>query len=193
MGASTTKMSLVGNHSIFISKLFMLGGNDLAMKISERFNIGENEAVELMETYGLNNRTLEIEPTICESMDEFGQSVSFTPSHLNEIIKDFMENNYFKQLDVALEQLLVGYGDDIRRLPIVFTVGFSKLNGFKELAEAKFTKNQQLFYFSPSAIGARDPKFAACVGALVSSSKYKGTLSDARAKVTKIERVNTKE
>lgn len=187
MGAGVTKLSLVGNHSIFGASSFLLGGNDLAMTISEELCVPQEEAIRLMEVYGLNDSELKFEPTISESLSPDGTPIKYTPSDLNVIVKDFVNNFYFRQLDTSISLLLKGYGEDVKRLPIVFTGGFSKLNGFKKLAKEKYSNNS-IFFFNPSAIGCRDPKFSACVGALMCSAGFKGTLSDAQ--VTRVERLD---
>ena len=82
--------------------------------------------------------------------------------------------------------------DNISTLPIVFTGGFSSLHGFDKIAKEKFVNNQSIHYLQPDAIGARSPSLSALVGALLASSKYKGSLSDQRARVAQVERLETK-
>ena len=193
MGAEVSTISLVGNQSLFGSTSFTLGGDDLVNFVAQEMQIGNDEARELVELYGINERTLSFKPIIASSIIN-GVQVNYGPDDLNRIIADFFTTYYFKQFDVVMNQIINDYArDNISSLPIVFTGGFSSLHGFDKIAKEKFTGNQSIHYLQPEAIGARSPSLSALVGALLASSKYKGSLSDQRARVAQVERVETKQ
>lgn len=193
MGAEVSTISLVGNQSLFGSTSFTLGGDDLVNFVAQEMQIGNDEARELVELYGINERTLSFKPIIASSIIN-GVQINYGPDDLNRIIADFFTTYYFKQFDVVMNQIINDYArDNISSLPIVFTGGFSSLHGFDKIAKEKFTGNQSIHYLQPEAIGARSPSLSALVGALLASSKYKGSLSDQRARVAQVERVETKQ
>jgi len=104
------------------------------------------------------------------------------PESLNEIIKEFFNEEYFGKFDVAFDTLMKGYPDNIRNLPVVFSGGLTKMFGFENLVKGKFENSASLHYLEPKCVGARDTSFCAVVGAIFGSSKYKGSLSDTRTK-----------
>lgn len=190
MGAQTSSISLVGNHSLFASNTFTLGGEDLINYVAEEFQIPFDDAHELVEIYGINERKLTYRPVIASAIIN-GVQVQYSPDDLNRVIIDFFANSYFKQLDVALKNLVEEYSrDSLGSLPIIFTGGFSKLHGFDRLAKEKFAIHQSINYLEPDVIGARNASLSSLVGALLASSKYKGTLSDQRARVSPVDRVD---
>lgn len=193
MGAETTTISLVGNQSLFASTSFTLGGDDLVTFAAQEMQISNDEAREIIELYGINDRELSFKPTIARATIN-DVPVKYSLDDLNRIIVDFFKDFYFKQFDVVLKQITDAYSkENLSVLPIVFTGGFSSLHGFDKLAKEKFANNQSIHYLTPNAIGVRSPSFSALVGALIASSKYKGTLSDQRARVAQVDRVETKQ
>ena len=193
MGGECSSISLVGNQSLFASISFTLGGEDLINYVSQEMQITYDMAHELVELYGINERELSFKPVIARAIIN-DVEVKYTPDDLNKIIIDFFAESYFKQFDVVMSQLTENYSrENLSTLPIVFTGGFSKLHGFDKLAKEKFADNQSIHYLEPNTIGARSRSYAAIVGALIASSKYNGTLSDSRARVAPVERVEEKQ
>ena len=181
MGAEMSNISLIGNNTPFETIAFYSGGNDLINRIVENFRIGPEDALSLLKKYGLDERPLSYKPVIAKGNVD-GVIKEFDPDALNLIIKTFFLEDYFAQFDVVFENLMKGYPEAVRNLPIVFTGGFSKLIGFENLAKEKFSKSQSIHYLEPSTFGARDARFSAIIGAMYASSKYKGSLSDSRVK-----------
>ena len=193
MGAQTSSISLVGNHSLYSSISFTLGGDDLIKYVKDELQISYDDAKEIIELYGINERALSYRPTIVSTIVD-GLETEYSPDDLNNVIVDFFDNFYFKQFDVALTTIVNEYPrESLRNLPIIFTGGLSKLHGFDRLAKEKFVSNQSLHYLQPEAVGARDASYSALVGALIASSKYKGSLSDQKARVAQVERVDESE
>ena len=187
MGPEMSNISLIGNNTPFETITFQSGGSDLINRVVENFRISPDEALELLKKYGLDERPLSFRPVIAKGNVD-GIVREFDPGSLNLIIKTFFLEDYFAQFDVAFENLMKGYPDAVRELPIVFTGGFSKLIGFENLAKQKFSKNQSIHHLEPTTFGARDARFSACIGAMYSASKYKGSLSDSRVKPNEISR-----
>ena len=185
MGAEMSSISLIGNNTPFETISFTSGGNDLIKRVVESFQISPEDAFSILKKYGLDERPLSYNPTIAESVVD-GVKKEFDPATLNEIIKDFFKDDYFEQFDVTFENLMKGYPDAVRNLPIVFTGGLSKLIGFDNLVKEKFSKSQSIHYLEPTTFGARDARFSTVIGAMYSASKYKGSLSDSRVKPNEI-------
>lgn len=187
MGSDITDISLVGNNSPFETISFTSGGNNLVRRIVENLYVTSEEALSLLEKYGLDERHLAYKPVIAKASIE-GLEKEYTPDNLNNIIKEFFDEEYFTQFDVAFANLMKGYPDTVKNLPIVFTGGLSKLFGFDTLAKEKFAKNASLHYLEPKTLGARHAKYSALIGAIHSASAYKGSLSDTRLKTTELQR-----
>ena len=187
MGAGFTTLSLIGGNCLFSSNVALLGGNDLALEVADQFDIDPVCASEIIKLYGINDRDLSFDPVVSNGIS------SHTLSELAKVIEDFFIDHYFKQIDVALATLLTGYSERVKRLPIVVVGGFSKLKGIQKLITNHFSDNESISFINSDVIGARDPKYCAMLGALSVSTQYKGTLSDQRARVSAVERENTKE
>lgn len=192
MGAQSTNISLVGGQSLYSSITFALGGDDLVNHVKDELVISYDDAKEIIELYGINERELSYRPTVATSNID-GMENNYSPDDLNNVIVDFFVNYYFKQFDVVIDNLIKDYNQpSLHNLPIIFTGGFSRLHGFDRLAKEKFANNQSLHYLQPDVIGARGASCTALVGALIASSKYKGTLSDQKARVAQVERLENK-
>lgn len=181
MGSELTNISLIGNNTPFETITFPSGGSDLINRVVENFRISPEDALEILKKYGLDERPLSYKPIIASGNVD-GIMRNFDPEVLNVIIKTFFLEDYFAQFDVVYQNLMKGYPEAVRNLPIVFTGGFSNLVGFETLAKAKFSKNQSIHHLEPETFGARDARFSACIGAMYSACKYKGSLSDSRVK-----------
>lgn len=192
IGAGVTNITLVGNSSPFATVSFQVGSSDLVKKIADRMNISHDDAFELLMKYGLDERPLTFKPTIATSMIA-GMETNHDPASLNFIINEFFKEEYFDKFDTAYETIMRDYPDNVRTLPIVFTGGITKMLGFEGLVKEKFSANASIHYLEPKALGARDAKFCALIGAMYASSKYKGTLSDTRIKTTQLQRVREKQ
>ena len=187
MGSELTNISLIGNNTPFETITFQSGGSDLITRIVENFRISPEDALEVLKKYGYDERPLSFKPTIAKGNAD-GVMKEYCPEDLNLIIKTFFMEDYFAQFDVAFSNLMKGYPEAVRNLPIVFTGGFSNLVGFENLAKFKFSKNQSIHHLEPETFGARDAKFSAIIGAMYSASKYKGSLSDSRVKPNEFSR-----
>lgn len=187
MGAEITNVSLVGNHIPFQTISFVKGGNDLVNRIVENMKISNEEALDLLKKYGLDERPLTYKPIISTSSSD-GTVHKYDPTILNLIIKQFFMEEFFNEFDVSFEQLTKSYPETVKQLPVVFTGGLSKMVGFESLAKAKFANNSSIHYLEPKTIGARDSRFSALIGALYVSNTYKGALSDVRTKGQELSR-----
>ena len=114
----------------------------------------------------------------------------YYPEDLDHIIELFFRDNYFKQIDNAILSMLKDYPEDVLKLPIIFTGGFSKMKGFTKLAQERYHEQQSLHFLNSETIAVRHPKYLPLVGTLLSVSHYKGSLSDIRPKVHRVERTN---
>lgn len=187
MGSELTNISLIGNNAPFETITFPSGGSDLINRVVENFRISPEDALDILKKYGLDERPLSYKPIIASGNVD-GIMRNFDPEVLNVIIKTFFMEDYFAQFDVVYQNLMKGYPEAVRNLPIVFTGGFSNLVGFESLAKAKFSKNQSIHHLEPETFGARDARFSACIGAMYSACKYKGSLSDSRIKTNEFNR-----
>lgn len=189
MNKGFTSLSLANVHSPVISGHFLLGENDLVLRVSSAFNVDEIKAKELLDTYGFDERHLNFKPIIARSVLENGEEMEITCDDLNRVIKEFA-SEYFTQFDVAYENLLANFSDELRKLPIMVTGSLASLHGFEKILKEKFADSSDIQVVVPNVIGVRKPEWTNCVGALLVSSRYKGSLTDQRAKVSQVDRVD---
>ena len=190
-GADVSNLSLVGNSSVFETISFLSGANDLVEKISNKLGLGYEDSLELIKKYGLDERPLTYKPTIATSFVN-GIETHHDPESLNTLIKEFFKEEFWVQFNAADTTLMKGYPDSVKNLPIVFAGGLTRMIGFEGLAKEKFSSNAAIHYLEPHCMGARNTSFSAVIGAILASSKYKGSLSDTRLKTSTIQRVNEK-
>ncbi|MCQ2793066.1 MAG: hypothetical protein MJ221_01405 [Bacilli bacterium] len=186
--AGYSSISLIGNSTPFSSDHVLLGYNDLVLKISQAFQITEEKAKEVLDTYGLDERNITFNPVIVSSQDEFGHEIDFVQDDLNKLIREFT-TEFLKQLDSCYLTLLTGYSEEVRKLPIVVTGELINVHGIKKVLESHFTNSDEVIFVSSDIVGARGPEFATCVGALLIGGSFKGSLSEERAKVSELNRV----
>ena len=190
IGADVTNVSLIGNNAPFETQSFLCGASELIQKISSKFALSYDDGLELLKKYGLDERPLSYKPVIATAFSN-GIETKHDPESLNSTIKSFFLEEYFPKFDAAFDTLMKGYPENVRNLPIVFMGGPTKMFGFESLVKEKFSSNSSLHYLEPHCIGARDPSYCAVVGAILASSKYKGSLSDTRLKAAQLQRVKS--
>ena len=186
MGHQITSLTIIGNNYPYNSTHFSFGGYNLAKLISENLNISVPSAYEYMTKYGVDSSTHNFNPKIGESLpDDAGQVSSFSNKDLTKLMKIFFAD-YKQRLDAALNALTEGYSEEVKKLPLVFTGGLSSLPGMKEYIKENF--EVEIHYLAPSSVGVRHPRFSASIGALLLASRYRGSLSDQKAKVAEVKR-----
>jgi len=190
MGANLTNITLFGNDAPYFTTTCLVGGNDLSLNIANQFGIDEEKATEIKELYGYSERELKFNPEIHAQYLEDGSKQVFHPSDLNHIILDFLNNEYFSQMDAAISALLKGYSESILKLPMVIIGGFSKLNGFEKLTKEHFTNPTKIIFADSRVMGIRHPRYIPVIGGLITSATYRGALTDQRNKTNNPERVN---
>ncbi len=182
LGEDIANVSLIGNYFPYDSSYIEAGADGLRRKISETFSIEPDIAEELIERYGLSNRDIKFSPKL---VDKQGKELPFTERELSRVIEEYLDK-YFETLKTPVEQIYQKYAK-ARVFPLILTGGFSKLNGIDRYLKKAFPENDIVFYV-PKALGARDAGFASLVGALYLSNKYRGSLTDQTSKVGKLSR-----
>lgn len=183
-----TSLTLVSNNAPIQSAYFELGLKDLVETVSSYFSISENEAYNYIRLYGINDRELNFEPIIIKSKNEIGKDLNYTPADLNNVIKTFMDR-YLKQLGASYNALLNGYLVTVKKAPVVFSGEFTKINGVNKILRNFFNEANEKYFLCSDVVGARKSSYNAVIGALLTSSMYKGSLSDQRATVASVDRV----
>ncbi len=185
--AGYSSMTLVGNSTPYSSGYFLMGYNDLVLRISQSFLISEEKAKEVLDTYGLDERNMTFTPVIASANDDSGHEVDYNQDDLNKVIQEFIAE-YFGQLDSCYTTLLSGYSEEVKKLPIVLSGELLNVHGIKKVLEKHFTNSEKVILVSSDIVGARGPEFATSIGALLIGSDFKGSLSDERAKVSALGR-----
>lgn len=188
MGAQLTTFTLICENSPFGSTYLKNGGEKLTEAIMRNFGLAFDAAEQLKIKYGLDERELSFAPAISKVTDADGVVHEYTLKDLNAVTSAFLKD-YFDEFGAALDTIFAGYGEEVRSLPLVFTGGMSELHGIREVIGKRFAEHKDIHYLCPEAIGARSAGMAGVVGGLLASTRYRGALSDQRAKVAQVERV----
>lgn len=191
MGSELTTFSLVGNYSVYGSTYILKGAYDLTKHISSKLEISPEEAFRLQKLYGYDNRKLSFAPTISTRYLDSGKESDVTPTMLNAPIAEFLQT-YVNDMYKSLEILFKGYDDRIKRLPIVFVGGLSRLQGLEAYLKEMLPGHDDIIFYTPKIIGARSPSLVNSLGAILIASSFKGTLGDQEARVSKVERDETR-
>lgn len=189
MGEGTTTFTLVGKSYPFASSTVLMGASDLLNRVKKSFNISLSDAKKLIELYGIDLDESGFKPCIIKSSSETGEELFYKTTDLNNVIAQFM-SDYFKQLDVALVSLLKNFPEEVKHFPLVVTGGLSALNNIDVYLKNKFIDSEDIIHLCPKYLGVRHPRFSSSVGALLLSTKYRGSLTDQRAKVAQVSREN---
>ena len=180
-----TTCSLVGASKVYGSSYFELGINHLVDTIVDEFKISEDEALKLLNLYGLDLRTTTYDPFIVETYIE-GMKVKIRKEQLNTLIINFLKK-WLEGLKICISSLN----------PSALSVGIISLygesldfKGFKEFIKDNCEFNVD--FVSPNVVGCEDSSFMNCVAALYYSSFYKGSCNDMKfdKKVNKVSRGN---
>ena len=188
MGAQVTNITLVGNHAPIVTTHILIGGNDLSFAIAEKFGCSVEQAQKLKETYGRFEHQLAFKPVLVTAPNQDGIDTDYYPEDLDHVTGLFFRDNYFKQIDNAIATMLKDYPEEVLRLPLVVSGGFSKMRGLEKLVREKYSE-QEVHFLNSNIIGVRHPKYIPLIGGLMCATKYRGALSDQRSKVNSIERV----
>lgn len=188
MGAQLTNITLVGNHAPIVSTHILIGGNDLSFAIAEKFECSVEKAQELKETYGRFKRELLFKPSLLSVITSEGEKKDYYPEDLDHVTNLFFRDNYFKQIDNAIASMLKDYPEEVLKLPLVISGGFSSFRGMEKLLKDKY-QDQEVFILNSSVIGVRHPKYIPLIGGLMCATTYRGALSDQKNKVNHIDRV----
>ena len=170
VGASSTSVSLVGNHQLFATRCISWGGDNITDGIVRNFNISEQEAENIKILFGLDKRKMKFDYAVYES--KVGEEKrSYSIEALNEIIEKELEA-FVKMLEVTIEQLSNIYNVvNHNTLPIYLIGGGSKLKGMVTyLSERLSNKNIELLKIK--SIGARDTSLVSLLGAIYVNKKY---------------------
>ena len=185
MGDELTSITLIGSGYPYNSTHFLLGGRALAEEVSNKFNMSLSEAKAYVQKYGIDSRDTSFKPNIALKANEGEVRPSFTTKDLSSVITSFL-NGYKSRLASSIDTIVENLPDEVKNFPLVFTGGFSSLNGMKEYLKNNFSN--ELFFVCPLVPGVRHPRYSALIGALLLSSHYRGSLVDQKAKVAEVSR-----
>lgn len=178
-----TSLCLVSNDSPIKSTYFEIGFKDLVNDIMDYFDIGEEEAMNLINLYGINERDLNFDPVILTKGDK-----KYFPKDLNTAIEAFADK-YIKQLNASYSSLMAGLSVKVKQAPVVFCGSLYEVHGFAKLIEDNFAEAKSKHILCPKTIGARKSEYSALIGALLANYFDKGNLSEQYSKVAQVDRV----
>lgn len=187
-GSQITSATIISNGAIFNSCYFFGGGKKLIDLISENLSTNKDESEHLIKLYGYDPRKLTYTPVVYVGKNADGTDKKYTINDLNNCTLKYLDD-YVVSIKTCLNEIKKVIPSNID-LPIVIGGGFSKLGGLHEFLQEKL-KPIKIYRAPMNVIGARDEAYINCVGAILTISKYRGTLEDNSNRVTPITRENT--
>ncbi len=178
IGSTYTSVSLISKTFVYSSTSFNIGGDDLTRAIQDSFFIDYKEAEKLKRRYGYSTRLISFNPTICNTTTPSNDKMFYTIQDLNRVMKDYLDN-YIYAFDNALNSILSSYPENKRNFPIILGGAASRLDGILTYFKNKYP-NHDIRKIPLKIIGARHEKYLNCIGALLASSSYHGSLEDHR-------------
>lgn len=179
IGSHITTVSLIGNGSLFGSRYFDWGGNNITEKVVKSFNISEEDAEKYKILYGIDTREMRFKTPICSIVDGDGNTVNYYPQDLNSIINKELDV-FAQRLNIALDYLFEGYDAEFKKLPMVLIGGGSQLHGLVDFLNNKVTSSS-ITPLIPTTLGARDPGLFNCLGMIYANEKYESSFTENRS------------
>ena len=173
IGSDSTSVSLAGKKTLFATRSFSWGGDNITDRIVSSFNINEIEAEKIKKLYGLDKRELKFKYFVSTNETEEGVE-RHGVEELNKLIEIELDE-FYKMMLVAIEDLAKAYNVvDYQGLPILLIGGGSRLKGLVPYLMGKKTF-ETITTVTPKTIGARDPSLFALLGAIYVNEKYPNT------------------
>lgn len=192
MGGYSSKVSFIGNGSLFQTLCLPVGMNSLTEALAKAFSISLDKAEEIKKTYGYSLRKTKFETPIAKN----AQGETFRQEDLNNVLKAwFMEydvkikNTIEEVLEPTLSGNISQLQDVFLSCPIFLIGGGAGLYGIEELLKPA-SGSHELKAFIPSVIGARDPKYANILGLLTAECTSETPSNDING--PSLSRVNSK-
>jgi len=188
LGGKTTSVSFIAANRLYAAVTFELGGYDLSEAIASGLGLSFEDALRLQEHYGYDERENTYDGIIFRSSGETGPK-TIRQSELNQVITPFFKT-WLEQLASVPSELQrhVQAAIDFASLPWMFTGGARKLQGFRALY-GSMRGHEPYIWPHLDVIGARDPQFAAGLGALFVTDKYAALTDEVLIPVTNVQRV----
>ena len=170
IGSNITTVSFVGNGALYGSTFFEWGGDNIAERIIEKFNINEADAEKYKIMYGIDYREMNFKAPICTTDDGNGQDVHHYNDELNTIIKGELDI-FVQQLNDAINDIVAQHDKSYRSFPMMLVGGGAELNGLVQYITPKVL-SETVEVVRPKTLGARNATFTNCLGAILTYSKY---------------------
>ena len=186
IGSHITTVSLIAGKQLYASRFFQWGGHKITSKIGETFNVTETEAEKFKIMYGLDRRKMSFRIPLCKTDDGNGNETKHYVDELTSIVKSELDS-FVAQLNSTINSLLSSYESSVKSIPMILIGGGALLNGLPEYIEPK-VQSEFVKVASVRTLGARNPSFINCLGAVLANSKYQTVFDDMHPRVGQVTR-----
>ena len=153
------------------------------------FGLSYTAAERIKRRFGYNTDSLSFDFPI-EIDEKTGEFANFTMSQYNSVMKknldDFIYS--FKNCVTCLFKNHGDNADNYINMPLILTGGGSRLIGIVDYMKKSLHEQKSIITIVPTSLGARSQSYINCLGAILANGLYRGTLSDNKLNVTKVER-----
>lgn len=186
IGSNVTTVTLIGGKTVFASRSFEWGGDNITNRIIDAFGINEADAEKYKIMYGIDKREMNFKAPICKVDDGSGVEVKHYSDELNDLMKSELEN-FVKQLNAAVDVLFSGYDPSYKSDPMILIGGGAKLNGLVEYITPKVV-SETVRVVTPRNLGARNPTFTNCLGMILASAKIPTVFDESHPRIGQVTR-----
>mgnify|MGYP001766189107 CR=1 FL=1 len=188
-GARFSTISLIGDFQLYGSTYLHKGSDHLTETLASGLKISYNEATKLKEIYGIDHSPSSYKGVIAGLVDENGKTLNYTVDNVNAVLEKAV-SDYAEDVHRCINDLLSGYDESFRNLPVVVTGGGARLSGLAPILE-QYLAPHPVIFFSSKAMGARNSAYTNVLGVIKIVNKYRNAFDEEKRMVTPVERVQT--
>ena len=189
IGSKITTVSIINKNLCIGSSYFLKGGDDITFDLMNTFGLSFTAAEKLKRRYGYCEEafSFDLPVELEEANDEYAD---FTMSEFNGVIKKNLDDFLyaFKNCVSCLFQNHGENAENYENMPLIITGGGSRLIGLVAYLDKALPKQKSIVTIVPTSLGARSQSYINCLGAILGSGICRGTLSENKLDVTKVER-----
>lgn len=188
LGAKITSVSLIGHNQLVDSTFLYRGVDDIGIRLADNFGIDVASAQQLKEMFGFMEEHYPFHPPLFsvinkERHERFNVNYDDWQEEIGSVIRD-----YAQEINESIHELAAHNDQSIVQFPVILVGGGTKFKGLDRVIKETL-KCHDLRIFTPRVLGARDPQFTNCLGAIKIVGNLKA-LDEEQEKTDDLENAN---
>lgn len=166
IGARMTTISLIGSKQVIASTFEYRGLDSITEKLVSQFEIEFKNAQQLKELFGFDEQEYAFKAplfTVVNKDKKEKRNVNY--ADWREAVGNAI-HEYANELSYSIHELATQFGGAIPRLPIILVGGGTQFHGLSSMLKEQL-ECKDLHMVVPTSLGARNPTFTNCLGAIL--------------------------